>query len=307
MNLLLPKVFAITLNWNRKDDTVECVDSLLKLNYPNYEIVVVDNGSTDGTVELLKEKFDNKITIIENKKNLGYADGFNSGIYYAFKKDAEYMLILNNDTKIDPDALIELVKVAENDSKIGFVSGKVYNYNDPNRIQTVGKGTDPIKLVGPHVGAGEIDNGQYDEIKEYEFIDDVFLLVRKEVIEKVGGYDPNFFLYWEETDWCARVRKADFKIFYTPDAKIWHKGSMSSGGGTNPLNTYYMARNKYVFIKRNGTNQQFKRFVLKLFFVDIPKTMITRLVKAKLSILFGYLKGNVSGIIWILQQNSYKQ
>lgn len=297
----MPLVFVITLNWNRKYDTEECVDSLLQMTYPNFEVVVVDNGSEDGSVEYLKEKFGDKIHIVANEKNLGYSEGFNSGINYGMERGAHYFLIVNNDTKIDKEALTELVRVAETDPKIGFVSGKVYFYDRPEVIQTVGKRSHPITLVGPHVGAGEVDKGQYDEIKEYEFIDDVFLLVRREVVEKIGGYDKIFFLYWEETDWCARLRKAGYKILYTPHAKIWHKGSLSSGGGMNPLNTFWITRNRYIFIKRHGNLKQWRYFLLWNYFYNIPRTLAVRVLKGKFSLAFSFIKGNLAGLSWVLK------
>ena len=269
--------------------------------YPNFEIVVVDNGSTDDSIRYLKEIFGDTIHIVQNGENLGYSKGFNAGITYAMDKNPDYLFILNNDTKVDPKALTELVKAAETDASIGFVSGKVYQYDNPKVLQTVGKLTNSITLVGSHIGANEEDIGQYNDIKEYTFIDDVFLLVRKEVIEKVGGYDSNFFLYLEETDWCVRVRKAGFKIIYTPGAKIWHKGSMSSGGGMNPINTYWLTRNKYLFMWRNATSQQWRNFMLRNNLINLPMSTINRIIKGQNKRFIALLKGNLSGIIWVLK------
>ena len=155
-----PKISVVTLNWNRKHDTEECINALLRMSYQNFDIVVVDNGSEDASIDYLNEKFGHRIHIVANEKNLGYADGFNSGINYAMKQGAEYLFILNNDTRVHREALSELVKNAESDPKIGFVSGKVYHYNRPNVIQTVGKLSDTVTLVGAHVGANEMDEGQ---------------------------------------------------------------------------------------------------------------------------------------------------
>jgi len=298
-----PSVFAITLNLNGKHDTEECVSALLEMTYPNYEVIVVDNGSGDGSVQYLKKKFKKKISIIACEKNLGYSKGFNSGIRYAMRRGAEYLLILNNDTVIHKDALTELVSIAESDPKIGFVSGKVYHYEKPNVLQTIGKKRHPIYIVKGHVGANELDEGQYDTITDYEFIDDVFLLVRKKVVEQTKGYDENFFLYFEETDWCARVRRAGYRIVYTPYAKIWHKGSMSTGGGMNPTNIFWISRNRYLFIKRNGTTKQWRLFLLKNFFYLIPRSIFVRVLKAKFSLFVALLKGNLSGLIWVLKNN----
>lgn len=297
-----PKVFVITLNWNRKDDTIECIDSLKKLNYPNFQIVVVDNGSVDGSVAAIRAQFPD-ITIIENRRNLGYAEGFNAGLKYAYEHRADYFLILNNDTVIDSHALTQLVKVAEQDSQVGFVSGKVYFYNEPNRLQTVGKNTHPVYIIGSDIGGKEIDVGQYDEIRERDFVDDVFLLVRRCAYEQVGGYDPTFFLMYEEADWCARVRRVGFKIMYAPRSKIWHKGNLWTSTGISTTHLFYLARNQIPFVWRNASPQHFWRFLLTLLFSYAPPgapRQIWRLLKhRRFSLLAAYLRGIGSGLVWL--------
>lgn len=296
-----PKVSAITLNWNGKDDTIECIASLKKLNYPNYDIVVVDNGSTDGSVSALRAQYPD-IAIIENGRNLGYAEGFNVGLKYAHENGADYFLIVNNDTIIDPDAMTALVLAAESAPDIGFVSGKVYWHNDPNRLQTAGRLTDPHTLVGTHVASGEIDNGQVDAIKEYDFIDDVFLLVRQSVYKKVGGYDPNFFLYFEETDWCARVRRAGFTIIYTPHAKIWHKGQVGGpSGALSPVRHYYLCRNEIVFMKKNTSPSRFLRYLLYALWQQLVLGSARWIKHGKFQHAFARLRGFGAGFVWLWQ------
>jgi GT2 family glycosyltransferase len=295
-----PRVYVITLNWNGKDDTIECIESLKKLYYPNFQIVVVDNGSTDGSVLALRVEYPD-ITIIENKRNLGYAEGFNAGLKYAYQHGADYFLILNNDTTIDPDALAELVKVAEQNDRIGFVSGKVYSYEKPQRLQTAGRNSDPILIVGSDVGAKEVDHGQYDEVREYDFVDDVFLLVRRRVFEEVGGYDPLFFLMCEEADWCVRVRKAGFKIMYTPHAKIWHKGNLGPSSGISKIHQFYLARSEILFIRRHGDTQQFHRYLLNLLLHQAPRKVWYFLKIGKLYLLLPYLRGIGSGMVWLVR------
>jgi GT2 family glycosyltransferase len=302
-NELFPKVFAITLNWNGKDDTIECVASLQGLNYPNYEIVVVDNGSTDGSVPVLRAQYPD-ITIIENGKNLGYAEGFNAGMRYALQQGADYFLIVNNDTVIDPDALGELVGVAEEDPRVGFVSGKVYFYDEPNRLQTAGRLSHPVFIAGALLGYEELDQGQYDEVRECDFIDDVFLLVRRAVFEQVGGYDPTFFLMYEETDWCARVRRSRFKIMYTPDAKIWHKGNQGDTTGRSATHQFYLARNQVPFVRRNASPQHFHRFLRALLFSHAPRQIWRFLKRGHFRLLIAYLRGIVSGMSWLWTQGS---
>lgn len=295
-----PKVYAITLNWNGKDDTLELLDSLRRLDYPNHQVLVVDNGSEDDSVEAIGRMFPD-VTVIENGRNLGYADGFNVGLEYAYRRGADYFLVLNNDTMIDSSAMMELVKVAEMDDDVGFVSGKVYLYDEPDTLQTVGRRYDPMILAGRHVGDGEVDVGQYDEVRDYEFMDDVYLLVRRKVYEELGGYDPNFFLYYEETDWCARVRRAGYRIVYAPGAKIWHKGNIGGPSTSrSPERHYFMTRNRVIFLARNTS----VRHVLRYLFWSLGK----ELLDAARYVRHGYVRhplarfrGLGSGIVWLLK------
>lgn len=297
-----PRVYVITLNWNGKDDTIECIESLKKVNYLNLKIVVVDNGSKDGSVAALRAKYPDLI-IIENGTNLGYAKGFNTGMRHALQQGADYFLILNNDTVIDPGAVGALVNVAEQNPKTGFVSGKVYFHNEPNRLQTVGRARHPILMVNELIGHKEIDVGQYDEARECDFIDDVFLLVRRAVFEEVGGYDPTFFLMYEETDWCARVRRAGFKIIYTPDAKIWHKGNKETSAGRSTIHQFYLARNQIPFVRRNASPQHFRLYLRTLLFsykpLYAPRQAWLLLKRGEFRLLMAYLQGIGSGLLWL--------
>jgi len=293
-----PRVSVLTLNWNGKDDTIECVASLRKLNYPAYDIIVVDNGSTDGSVPALRASHPD-ITVIENGQNLGYGAGFDAGLAYAFAHGAEYFLILNNDTVIDPEALAELVKVALQDERIGFVSGKVYWYGKPNTLQTAGRHNDPVMLIGPHVGTGEVDHGQYDQVRDYDFVDDVFLLVRRRVYEQVGGYDPLFFLYFEETDWCARVRRAGFRVVYTPGAKIWHKGTVGkSDVPLSPQRVYYLQRYEVPFMRRNATPAQWRAYLRGILF-GLPRRILGYVKHGRFATMLAYLRGLGAGMSWV--------
>jgi GT2 family glycosyltransferase len=294
-----PKVFIITLNWNGKNDTIECIKSLKKLHYANYEVVVVDNGSTDGSAAAIKAQFPD-ITIIENGRNFGYSEGFNTGLKHACAHGADYFLILNNDTIIDPDALAELVKVAQEDERIGFVTGKVYWYTRRDVLQTAGRKNHPLTLVGRHVGSGEVDHGQYDRVQDYDFTDDVFLLVRRQAYETVGGYDPIFFLYGEEADWCARVRRAGFRIVYTPGAKIWHKGLV--GNENLPISSkriFYLERDGIPFIRRNASQEEWKAYLRHLL-IRFPYMLLHYAKHGRFGAMLGYFIGVSYGmfLVW---------
>jgi len=293
-----PKVWAMTLNWNRKEETIQCVDSLQALNYANFEILVIDNGSDDGSAAAVRERFPD-VAVLENGRNLGYAEGFNAGMQYASERGADYFLIMNNDAVIDPDALTALVDVAETDSQIGFVSGKVYFHNDPNRLQTVGRTLDPVFIVFGLLGNGELDEGQYDETRDCDFVDDVFLLVRRSVYDLTGGYDPIFFLMYEETDWCARVRRAGYRIVYTPDAKLWHQGCRDNTTGISTTHQYYLARNQIPFVYRNATRAHFRRYLCVLLTSYAPRRVWRFAKRGQFGLLAAYLRGIASGLGWV--------
>ena len=153
-----------------------------------------------------------------------------------------------------------MVKLAEEDKSVGFVSGKVYSDIKTRTLETVGKKTSQFTIVGEHIGAGQKDVGQFDRIQEREYLDDIFILVSKSVVKTVGIYDTDFFLYFEETDWLCRSRVMGFKMLYSPRAIAVHEKSSSTGRGTNPINTYWNSRNSYLFLWKNGTKTQLFTF-----------------------------------------------
>ena len=300
-----PKVFVLTLNWNGKDLLDDCLTSYLENDYPNFEVVMIDNGSTDDSVQYVKSKFPNVI-ILENEKNLGYSGGFNVGLDYAFnKKNADYVLISNNDVKADKRVISELVKVAERDETIGFVTGKVYYYDHPGVLQTVGKKEHPIRWNGGDLGVREEDKGQYDEISERFFADDIYTLVKKKLYEDVGGYDTSFFLQCEEFDWQARAKKTGYKIMYTPHAKIWHKDSVTLGK-TSPKKAYYDARNPMLVVLKHKSPDFFRRYFWLHFRRDIFKSSLKVLIKKnELIKVFKIWAGFFSGIWWGIKNKKF--
>jgi GT2 family glycosyltransferase len=224
----------------------ECLEAILALDYPHFETVMIDNGSTDGSLDFVRERFP-AVHILENGVNLGYARGFNAGLAYAFnQREADYCLIMNNDTKIDPDALSALVQVAESRDRVGFVTGKVYYYDRPNTLQTVGKFDRPGSIIAADIGANEEDTNQYNTVTKRPFADDIYTLVSRNMYKEIGGYGSQFFLQCEEFDWQWRAKDKGWHIYYTPKARLWHHGSLSMGGGSNPVSHYFLARNLIV-------------------------------------------------------------
>lgn len=291
------KVIVLILSYNGKHLLEDSISSYLANDYSNFEVVVIDNGSTDGTKEWIEQNYP-EVFVLRTEKNLGYSGGFNLGLDYAFnKKNADYVLITNNDVKADSKVITELVKVAETDQKIGFVTGKVYYYDNPNTLQTVGKYEDLIRWNGEHIGNKEVDVGQYDEISERIFIDDVFTLVNKRVYLDTGGYDTNFKFQCEEYDWQARAKKLGYKSFYTPYAKIWHKESMTIGKDS-AFKAYYDSRNPMLVILLHKSQEFFRKYFCKHFLMGIIRGSLVKLKQIRPDVSFAIWSGFLSGIIW---------
>jgi hypothetical protein len=228
-NMKYPLVYIIILNWNRKDDTLACLRSIKDVKYPQLSVVLVDNASRDGTVESVRENFP-AVEVITNSENLRFAGGNNVGIDYAMQNKADYILLLNNDTEVAPDFLSELVSVAENNDRVGMLGPKIYYHNTPKMIWFAGGRIEFWKGWLSHIGIRELDHGQYDSIRDVDYLTGCCLLVKREVIEKVGTLDESYFIYGEDADWCIRAYRAGFKLTYVPSSLIWHKVSSSSGG-----------------------------------------------------------------------------
>ncbi|MCK5123537.1 MAG: glycosyltransferase family 2 protein [Candidatus Pacebacteria bacterium] len=245
------KVHIILLNWNGKEDTLECIESLQKVEYSNYKIIIVDNNSEDDSVLAVRKKYP-EIKIIENEKNLGFAGGNNVGIKYAIENDADYVLLINNDTTVEKDFLRELVEEGESNKNNGLLGPKTNYHSEPNRIWFAGGKVSWLKNKGTHLGLDEIDNGQYNEIKEVDYLTGCCLLIKREVIQKIGILAEDYFLYYEDTDFSLRAKNVGYKCVYVPKAKIYHKVSRSTKPGS-PSYIYYHVRNGFVMTKRNGS------------------------------------------------------
>jgi len=272
-----PKVSIIILNWNGLEDTIECLESLKKITYSNYEVIVVDNGSKRNDAQVLQEKFGDYIHLIRNDKNYGYTGGNNIAIRYVLKNySPDYFLILNNDTVVAPDFLGQMIKVAENDASIGIAGPKVYYYGSSNRIQSAGARINMKTSQNSLIGIEQVDTGQYDLQQQVDYVSGCCLLIKKELIQKVGLFDESYFCYWDETDYCFRVRQAGYKIVYAPHAKIWHKKSITlqpwyrtmrrrDQANALPYSLYFMTRNNFKFMKKHATTKQYRSFLAYFF------------------------------------------
>ena len=245
------KISIIILNWNGLKDTLECLESVKKIDYPDFEVIVVDNGSTDGSAQFIRQRFPD-VRFIQNSENLGYAEGNNVGIRYALGHGAEFVLVLNNDTIVDKNILLAFVKGAADYPDAGVFGAKIYNFDDPNRIWHAGGILDQKTAEMYQNGFGVLDDGTfYITAVEIDYACGCSLFFRREVAEKIGLFDPDFFLYYEDTDLCFRARRAGFKVMYIPAAKLWHKVSASFRPTPSPSSYYYLTRNRLLFARRN--------------------------------------------------------
>lgn len=296
-SIYYPKVIVLILSYNGRNLLDDSISSYLKNDYTNFSVCVIDNGSDDNTKEYVSQKYQS-VYILSLEKNLGYSGGLNEGLKYAFEmQKSDYALISNNDVVSDTRVISELVKTAETEPMIGFVTGKVYYYDEPNILQTVGKIEHPLLWNGGHIGNKEIDNGQYDEVTERYFADDIYTLVKKSLYEKVGGYDTLFQFQCEEFDWQARAKEAGFKIYYTPFAKIWHKDSMTIGK-VSAFKAYYDTRNPLLVILKHKSPEFFRKFFWWQFRVGTIRASLIYLKQLKIKISFKTWQGFFSALIW---------
>ena len=273
MQKIAPQVSIIVLNWNNYQDTKECLESLEKITYANYIVIVIDNGSTDKSGERLKKE-SSQYTFIRNEDNLGFAEGNNVGIRHALRSGADYVLLLNNDTVVDPDFLEPLVTITKADKEIGIVGPMIYFYDEPKVIQSIGARINLWKGSHSIIGIREIDKGQYNGPVEVDYVSGAALLAKRQIIEDIGFLDPDYFLYSEEVDWCYRAAKAGYKIIGVPKSKIWHKISSSTGGTNSPLSAYYITRNRILFMRKHA--RIYHWLTLPPFFaMDILKSLLS--------------------------------
>ncbi|GEM_PF-281237 len=270
-----PRVVVGTLTWNQKSDVLECLRSLVRLDYPNYEIVVVDNNSTDGTFEAVRQEFPD-VSIVRHSENLGCAEGVNGEIRYALQAGADYLFIIANDALVEPATLTELVHVAEKDAKIGTVFPKVYHYGNDKKIWFA-KGCMPKDidwLRGRFTGFVQNvnDDGSFDQEVETALFPGGFCLVRIAAIKKAGFLDPDYFIYFDDADWLMRINGAGFSGRFAPRARAWHKPSSSMGMESESF-YYYRARNQLIFYRRFAPKRVFLLFFIYYLYENCLRTM----------------------------------
>ncbi|MCB1110579.1 MAG: glycosyltransferase family 2 protein, partial [Chlamydiia bacterium] len=249
-------IYVVILNWNGKDDTLACLASLKEVSTP-HQVVVVDNGSIDGSPQAFSKKFPH-VHLIETGKNLGYAEGNNVGIRYALKHKADAIFILNNDTIVTKDILEKFLS-----RNAPIQGGKALLMEDPFKIDHLGGNwngkTGRFELVGANAPSKE-----WAKPITMDYVCGVALFVHAHVFKAVGLFDPRFFLFWEECDWCFRAKQQGFSPQVCPEAILFHKKSASFTGG-KPHTTYFWWRNRLLWIKKNCPKENLTSIKKEIF------------------------------------------
>ena len=286
----MTQIAIVVLNWNKPDLTIDTIDSVLKINQKgfDYQIFLVDNGSSDNSIEKFKQKYNQnqKVKILATGSNLGYVGGNNFGIRQSLKQSFNYTLLLNNDVLVDPDFLINLFQNTKGKyqltaPKIYFAHGHEYHHDRYTKSQIgkviwfAGGQMDWDNIYGSNIGVDEVDIGQFDQINEsIDFLTGCCLLIDNQVFQKIGLLDDKFFMYLEDADFCQKAKNNGFKMAYIPQSKIWHinAGSSKSGGD---LHYYYFTRNRLIFgfryAKLRTKLALFKESIIQLISTDSPK------------------------------------
>jgi hypothetical protein len=256
----MKKISVVTVDYNTHEATIALLKSLEKIKTSGFtlEIIVVDNGS-EKKLEIGKKQ---NIKLVRLEENTGFTGGYNFGMKIALASDADYILIINNDTIVDQDLIVELQKVLERDKNIGIAVPKIYFarghefHKERYKKEDLGKVfwyaggfIDWENVQSVHKGVDEVDHGQYDEIKKVEFATGCCMMFKREVLEKIGFFDEKYFLYFEDADLSERIKRAGYAIYFAPKAILYHLNASSSGGAGrgNALQDYFITRNQMLF------------------------------------------------------------
>jgi GT2 family glycosyltransferase len=255
-------VWIVVLNWNGTPDTLDCLQSLRQLRYRGRRVVVVDNGSTDGSIDALQAEASNaSIELIESDVNLGYAGGNNLGIRRALEHGADLILVLNNDTVVDPILLDELVSAADRHPEAGCFGPWILYMDDPDRLWFTRSEWDSNLSAFTAPGKGYLASELPSEAAATDYVCGAALFFRADVARQIGLLDERFFLVYEDSDWCFRARRAGFACVSVPSARVWHKVGTSFGTEASPLRTYFSTRNKLLWAEKHVSRREWWRIL----------------------------------------------
>ncbi len=292
-----PFISIVTINYGQSKVTNQLLDSLQKLTWPNFEILIVDNNSENEDYKHINTAYSNT-QLIRSDYNRGFAGGNNLGIKYA---KGDYILLLNNDTEVVSGFIEPMVEIFDNEPDAGIVSPKIKFFYNPNYIQYAGfTPMNPFTLRMNAIGSKKNDDGSFDTVNETPFAHGCAMMIRADVIRKVGLMPEEYFLYYEEHDWSTSIRRAGYKIFYQPKSVVFHKESISVQK-SSPLKTYYLNRNRILYMRRNFSVLNRIASWTYLLLVSIPVNLVRYILASDNK----HLKAYRSAILWNFRDNSH--
>jgi hypothetical protein len=292
-----PLVSIITINYNTPEITGALLQSLSMLNYPNWEVIVVDNASPQYSSAYLKKDYP-FIKHISSPVNIGFAGGNNIGLHFA---KGEYLFLLNNDTEVTPGLLTELVTYLQQHAACGIACPKIKYHFMPDTIQYAGAvGLHPLTSRSYDIGYLQKDNGQFNDVRITDLPNGAAMMIPREAIKKVGIMSELFFLYYEELDWAARFKQAGYQIHYVGKAEVFHKESVSTGKNS-AFKTYYLFRNRLLYIRRNYKGMRLLIAGSFFLFISTPVHIVKHAIKKE----WTHSQSIAKAVWWNLRNSPY--
>jgi len=291
-----PLVCILVLNWNGYEVTTACVTSLQKIYYNNKKIIIVDNGSIDGSGDIFKDKFQD-VDVLALEKNYGYAGGNNRGITFALGKyKPDYILILNNDTVVEPNFLSSMVKIAEKENNCAAVVPKIFYFEPNNVLYFAGGALNRISGIAHHYGKHQFDSAKYSNIRKVTLANGCSVLLKVKLLQGELFFDERFFANIEDVELSLRILKRNYDILYQPNAILWHKEAYSTKkNNSQPFRLYLATRNIILMQRRHLSGFMFPIFLIVflirwVFYLQL-KAILTADQKSVKSIMVGFIHG----------------
>ena len=291
------QVAIIVVNWKLKDDTLRCLKSLEDLDLPDAisrRVIVVDNGSGDGSATCIADAYPES-ELISLSANVGFGAACNKAIRGIMRDgECDYVFLLNNDAFVHPNVLTELVQAAETHPEAGILGPKIYYQDEPRTIWYAGARKRWGVLAAVDTGRGQIDRGQFGNLREVDYVFGAGMLIRRSVFERIGLFDERFFIYLEDMDFCLRAQAAGFSLLFVPQAHVWHKGSASTAEN-NGFRKYHFVRSTIHFARKH-TAWALMPYAAAFWVLVLLRFVVMDLTRGNLSAVRSYWAGLVNGL-----------
>jgi GT2 family glycosyltransferase len=288
-----PSVAALVLNYNGPQVTLETLASLVPLDGTDIHLMVIDNGSTDDSYDQVRQHFPG-VRQLRVRQNRGISWGLDHGLQVALDEGYDYALVMNNDIEVRSDMVRQMVTVAESDPSYGCIGAKAYYHSDRQRIWSAGGKLRFREAITRERGEGEIDRGQYDRTEVVDYVNGVAMLIRREVLSKIGLWDPVYYLGVEDADFCVRARRAGYQSVYAHEAVLWHMISASIGV-YKPFRTFHTARSTAIFLRKYARTHQWLSSLL-WFTAALPVAWLREARRGNQSAVTAKARGFVEGL-----------